>query len=143
MLTLLRWRVVKRLIVIVGMLALAVPAYAQEATVSGTVTDSTGGVLPGVAVTALHEASGNTFQAVTDARGAYRIPVRIGVYQLTAQLQGFATVTRAGLEMPCTNASISGSRSTGSNLCTLRSTASGPSMRCRTGCASGLSRLPT
>jgi len=99
MLTLLRWRVVKRLIVIVGMLALAVPAYAQEATVSGTVTDSTGGVLPGVAVTALHEASGNTFQGVTDARGAYRIPVRIGVYQLTAQLQGFATVTRAGLEM--------------------------------------------
>ena len=72
MLTLLRWRVVKRLIVIVGMLALAVPAYAQEATVSGTVTDSTGGVLPGVTVTALHEASGNTFQAVTDARGVYR-----------------------------------------------------------------------
>jgi hypothetical protein len=96
MLTLLRWRVVTRLIVIVGMLALAVPAYAQEATVSGTVTDSTGGVLPGVAVTALHEASGNTFQAVTDARGVYRIPVRIGVYQLTAQLQGFATVTEPG-----------------------------------------------
>ncbi len=99
MLTLLRWRVVTRLIVVVGMLALAVPAYAQEAAVSGTVTDSTGGVLPGVAVTALHEASGNTFQGVTDARGVYRIPVRIGVYQLTAQLQGFATVTRAGLEM--------------------------------------------
>ena len=51
MLTLLHWRVVKRLMVIVGMLALAVPAYAQEAAVSGTVTDSTGGVLPGVTVT--------------------------------------------------------------------------------------------
>src|ERR1041384_981825 len=99
MLIMLRWRVVTRLMVMVGILAFAVPAYAQEATMSGTVTDSTGGVLPGVTVTAVHEASGNTFQAVTDSRGVYRIPVRIGVYQLTAQLQGFATVTRGGLEM--------------------------------------------
>ena len=99
MLIMLRWRGVTRLMVIVGMLALAVPAYAQEATMSGTVTDSTGGVLPGVTVTAVHEASGNTFQAVTDSRGVYRIPVRIGVYRLTAELAGFSTLTRTGLEL--------------------------------------------
>ena len=60
------WRSVRRLVVIGAIVALPVTGYAQEAAVSGTVTDSTGGVLPGVAVTALHEATGNTFVAVTD-----------------------------------------------------------------------------
>ena len=65
-------------------------ALAQDATVNGTVTDSTGGVLPGVTVTALHTATGNTFFAVTDDRGNYRIPLRVGMYRLTLELQGFA-----------------------------------------------------
>ena len=72
-------------------------AFAQEATFSGTVTDSTGGVLPGVAVTAVHDATGNTFETVTDARGTYRLPVRTGVYSLTAKLEGFAPITRKDL----------------------------------------------
>ncbi len=82
-------------------LILALPAltFAQDATLSGTVTDTTGGVLPGVTVTAVNEASGNTFEAVTDARGVFEMPVRTGAYRLTAQLQGFASVTRSGLEL--------------------------------------------
>src|SRR2546428_14025764 len=96
MLSAAHWRVVKRSMVIGAILALPVTGYAQEAVVIGTVTDSTGGVLPGVTVTALHEASGNTFEAVTDARGAYRIPVRIGIYQMTGQLAGVGTLTRGG-----------------------------------------------
>src|SRR5262245_27115672 len=69
-------------------------AQAQDAAVNGTVTDATGGVLPGVTVTALHTATGNTFFAVTDDRGNYRIPVRVGMYRLTLELQGFAGVAR-------------------------------------------------
>ena len=46
-------------------------------TITGTVTDSTGGVLPGVTVTATHTATGNTFFSVTDERGLFRIPARI------------------------------------------------------------------
>src|SRR5438093_6564363 len=80
---------------------LPVPAlgYAQEAVLSGTVTDSTGGVLPGVTVQAQQDATGNTFEAVTDARGSYRMPVRIGTYKITTQLQGFNTATRLGVEL--------------------------------------------
>jgi len=48
MLRMMRWRVVKWLLVVSAILALPVTGYAQEAVVSGTVTDSTGGVLPGV-----------------------------------------------------------------------------------------------
>ena len=69
---------VRRLIVLCAIFAMPAAAYAQEAVLTGTVTDSTGAVLPGVTVRAVHEASGNTFEAVTDERGAYRIPVRVG-----------------------------------------------------------------
>ena len=58
-------------------------------------TDTTGGVLPGVTVTAVHEASGITLEAVTDERGVFRMPARIGTYRLTAALAGFADATRA------------------------------------------------
>src|SRR5438093_2961627 len=68
--------------------------FAQESTVSGTVTDSTGAVLPGVTVTARNEASGNTFVAITDERGTFRLAVRTGVYRITVQLAGFTTPDR-------------------------------------------------
>ena len=94
-----RWPVVTRLFIATAVLALPMTGYAQEAVVGGTVTDSTGGVLPGVTVVAVHEASGNTFEAVSDERGGFRLPVRVGTYRLTLQLAGFATVVRSGLEL--------------------------------------------
>src|SRR5262249_49106493 len=90
--------VVGRLLVALAILNVSV-ASAQEATLGGAVTDSTGGVLPGVTLTAVHEATGNTFEGVTDERGNYRIAARTGVYKLTAVLTGFSTVTRSGLEL--------------------------------------------
>ena len=88
-----RSRLVTSLILVgaIGAL-LAQPAVvqAQEAVLSGTVTDSTGSVMPGVLVRAVHEASGNSFEAVTDTRGLYRIPVRSGGYVITAQGREYA-----------------------------------------------------
>ena len=78
-----------------AMLALPTLAHAQEATLSGTVSDTTGGALPGVTIRAVHEASGNSFEAVTDERGDYRLAVRVGTYKVTAELAGFAPVTRS------------------------------------------------
>ena len=71
-----RSRAVSWLVVVGAIIALPVLGYAQEATVSGTITDATGGVLPGVTVTAAHEMSGNTFVGVTDESGSFRLPVR-------------------------------------------------------------------
>jgi hypothetical protein len=90
---------VRRLLVVGAILALPAAGFAQEATLSGTVTDSTGGVLPGVTITAVHQATGNTFEGVTDERGGYRIAARAGVFRMTASLPGFGTTTRAGLEL--------------------------------------------
>ena len=49
----------------VGAMILALPVMAwaqQEAFLLGTVTDSTGGALPGVVVVAVNDATGNTYQ---------------------------------------------------------------------------------
>ena len=59
-----------RWILVIGALLLGTTsAWAQQATVTGTVTDSSGGVLPGVTITVVHEETGNTFEGVTDAQG--------------------------------------------------------------------------
>ena len=82
------------LVVIGAILMLPVSGHAQESTVSGTVTDPTGAVIPGVMVTATHTETGNKFEAVTDERGSYRLLVRVGNYRITAGLPGFGTVNR-------------------------------------------------
>ena len=89
--------VVGSLLVIGMIVALPVAVYGQESTLSGSVTDSTGGVLPGVTITATNVESGNTFVAVTDERGNFRLSVRVGNYRVTTALAGFTAVDRSGL----------------------------------------------
>jgi hypothetical protein len=89
-----KWSVLGSLLVIGLIVMLPAAGYAQDSTMTGTATDSTGGVLPGATVTATNVESGNTFVAVTDARGNFRMPVRIGNYRITAELAGFTTVNR-------------------------------------------------
>jgi len=91
--------VVRRLLLIAVLLIVPATSYAQDATLSGTVKDTSGGVLPGVTVTALHEATGNTFVAVTDGVGAFRLPVRTGSYRITVELMR-QTVTAYGEQVP-------------------------------------------
>jgi hypothetical protein len=74
-------------------------ASAQESTITGTITDATGAVLPGVAILAVHEATGNQFEAVSDGRGIFRIPVRVGTYRLSAELPGFTRIERMGVQL--------------------------------------------
>src|SRR5688572_29201443 len=92
-------RLVRALALGLALIALPGAVYAQEAVLTGTVTDSTGAVLPGVTVVAVNEATGNRFEAVTDERGLYRLPARVGAYRLTSELQGFTTVTRTGVQL--------------------------------------------
>ena len=92
-------KVARRLLLAAAILVVPGSGYAQEAVFTGTVADSTGGVLPGVTITALLEATGNTFVAVTDERGVYRLPARVGQYSVTADLPGFTTVVRQGIQL--------------------------------------------
>jgi hypothetical protein len=94
-----RSKVVRGLLVMAAILCVPLATHAQDATLTGAIVDTTGGVLPGVSVIAVHEASGNTFETTTDERGVFRLLVRPGTYRVTAQLAGFATLTRGGLEL--------------------------------------------
>jgi len=95
-----RFRTAQLFVLVAAMLAIPVAGYAQqEAVLSGTVSDTTGGVLPGVVVRAVHEATGNSFETVTDSGGVYQLAVRVGTYRVTAELAGFTAVTQTGLEV--------------------------------------------
>lgn len=91
--------IVQRLILVGLVSVLPAAGYAQQATITGTVTDATGGVLPGVTVIAVHGATGNVFETVTDGSGEYRLPVRVGTYEIRAELASFQTVNRSGVEL--------------------------------------------
>lgn len=81
-------------------LGMASSAIAQ-ATISGTVKDASGGVLPGVTVEAASPALIEKVRSVsTDANGQYTIAdLRPGVYAVTFTLPGFSTVRREGVEL--------------------------------------------
>src|SRR5262245_37323557 len=72
-----------------------------QASLTGVVRDSSGGVIPGVTVEAASPALIEKVRsAVTDAAGLYRIvDLRPGTYSLTFSLPGFTTVRREGLEL--------------------------------------------
>jgi hypothetical protein len=82
-----------------GFFALPAAAGAQEAVIAGTVTDTTGAVLPGATVTAVHQATGNMFTGVSNELGAFRIAARVGVFRITAELPGFSTAERSDVEL--------------------------------------------
>ena len=70
-------------------------ALAQDGAVSGTVTDTTGLVLPGVTVEARGAPGGPVLTAATDGAGAFTIGgLEAGAYELTFTLPGFQTVVR-------------------------------------------------
>src|SRR4030095_4769448 len=75
-------------------------ALAQEttATISGTVSDGTGGTLPNVVVVLSHVVTGRTFERVTSKQGFYTAPLLpIGDYAISFRLSGFQPLTVKGV----------------------------------------------
>jgi hypothetical protein len=73
-------------------------AQTTSASVTGSVQDPQGGVLPGVTVTLTSRTQGNVLTAVTDEGGRFVFPiVRPDTYSLQATLQGFKTLERTNL----------------------------------------------
>lgn len=78
--------------IIAALLAFAPATWAQEnATVNGTVTDSSGAVIPNATVNLTNPATGQTRSVVSNSVGAYRFAnVGIGTYTLEVTASGFA-----------------------------------------------------
>ena len=73
-------------------------AFAQDGTIGGKITDEQGGVLPGVAITAVDTRTGLARSGTTNASGLYSFrALPPSTYTLTAELAGFATYIRENL----------------------------------------------
>jgi hypothetical protein len=69
-------------------------------TIQGRVADSSGGVLPGVTVTATSPSMMGTQTTVSNENGSYRFPaVPPGIYTVSFELPGFTGVKREGIEV--------------------------------------------
>ena len=90
-----RWAVLVLLALVLGLaLAPATQAQTAGANLIGRVQDKEGTALPGVTVTATQKDTGLTRTTVTESDGTFRLPsVPIGLYTVTVELNGFATVT--------------------------------------------------
>ena len=76
---------------------LAAPAIAQvdTGTISGTVKDAQGGVLPGASVTITHEGQALTLTTVTRQDGTYIFtPIRTGAYRVEISATGRGALSR-------------------------------------------------
>ena len=77
-------------------------AWAQvtTATILGTVSDNTGGVLPGVEITVTHLDTNTVRNSVTDDLGQYRVSqLPLGDFEVQSALAGFQTFIRRGLHL--------------------------------------------
>jgi hypothetical protein len=82
------------------LLALTATAALAQATaqITGTVKDSSGGVLPGATVSATQTDTGFKREVVTDADGLFSFPsIPVGPYRLEVTLQGFKTSVQTGI----------------------------------------------
>src|SRR5688572_16600970 len=69
-------------------------AQSTNSTVGGTVQDSTGAFIPGVAITATNTLTGVAATTISNESGAYQFPsLQPSTYTFSAELPGFTTQT--------------------------------------------------
>src|ERR1700756_162984 len=73
-------------------------AQIDQGTITGTVTDSTGAVVPNAEVTLTENDTGLVLKSTTNKGGVYVFsPIKIGNYTVAASAPGFSTVSLPGL----------------------------------------------
>jgi hypothetical protein len=93
-------RRLKSLFSVVLLLFFVTAVYAQTASLTGTVTDATGGAVPGAVITTRNLATSATRAGSTDAAGAYSISnLTIGHYEITIEKTGFTQLRFQNVEL--------------------------------------------
>ena len=83
--------------IVVALLCCALSLQAQTATgtITGTVADESGAVVPGATVTITQKSTGNARTLTTNTEGLYSAPSLLaGDYEVRAEMQGFRTLVR-------------------------------------------------
>ncbi|MBI4444013.1 MAG: TonB-dependent receptor [Acidobacteria bacterium] len=93
-------RAVAGLIVLTFMGQGSLPAQVSTGTIAGTVSDATGGVVPGAEITVRNVETGFTRVLTTNERGRYAVPqLPPGSYEITASTAGFQTEVHRGITL--------------------------------------------
>src|SRR5438552_9055772 len=92
------------MVVVIGLFVstmISVTGWAQStATISGSVKDTTGAVLPGVEVKVMQTETSVSRTTVTNETGSYVLPnLPLGPYRLEAALPGFRTFVQTGITL--------------------------------------------
>jgi len=89
----------RRILLLASVIAIAIPLLAAiTGTISGTVSDPRGGVMPGVRVTALNEQTGVIQTTTTDGKGFYSFPaLDVGAYTIKTSVNGFDSFEEKGI----------------------------------------------
>jgi outer membrane receptor for ferrienterochelin and colicin len=75
-------------------------SQATGGSVQGRILDENGQPLPGASITATHKLTGGTRTVTSDDSGFYRISeLKVGAYEFTVALSGFATQVRSGVNI--------------------------------------------
>ena len=85
-----------------AVLMLTALAWGQsdQGVITGTISDSTGAVIPGARVTVREMNTNVSSDWQSNASGTYVAgPLRIGVYEITVETEGFKKSVRAGVEI--------------------------------------------
>jgi hypothetical protein len=91
--TVTRFMMLRTVVALLGVLALPFLLHAQTATVSGTVTDSTGGYVSDATVTAISSETAAEHTTISTSTGFYSITnLPAGVYNITFTKSGFKTM---------------------------------------------------
>src|SRR5262245_54437349 len=87
-------KVVAAIALLLFFLSIKTFAQSANATVSGTVNDDTGALIPGVTLTATNNDTGVVTTVLTNEAGAYNFASLLpGAYKVSASLPGFQTKT--------------------------------------------------
>src|SRR5882724_9345016 len=91
-------RMVYRL-AILGIVTVSITlAQGSSSAILGLVTDSSGAVVPGAAVTATHSETNQGYRTITTGDGYFQIPsLPVGAYEVGVAFAGFKHAVRAGL----------------------------------------------
>lgn len=86
--------------VLLTLSAVILPLFAQTASVTGRITDSTGAIIPDVPVVMTNEATGVPYKGQTNAEGYFQIPsIPPGKFRIVIEKQGFKSVKESGIEL--------------------------------------------
>ncbi len=86
---------------VVLLLAASLAAFGQSdrGTITGTISDPAGGVVPGANIEVKSTDTGAVYRGGTSATGNYVIPVPVGKYSLTVTVTGFKKYVRENLQV--------------------------------------------